>query len=150
MASRFEEIDKNIFSPSQQIRPIYGDNYFPFNLNIGSIVKTFPINESNNNKLHESQSNPAPVEMPSSLPEEVIEQKSEEQKEEIQENIPQRKQYSIETDNSSLIKLPSDYSTDIYYEKQVVDYINGKNKENWEKKCETDKITVYQIFVSKI
>ena len=62
----------------------------------------------------------------------------------------QSKKYIIETDDSSLIKLPAGYSTDDFNEKKVLDYINGKNPEQWETKCENGKLSVYQIFVRNI
>ena len=149
MTSRFESINNNIFSPSKLVQQLSGDNSKPFVLNIPFLLTTeqtaLPIKPSINLSHQNEQENNV-------QPEEISKEQENEQQqqaEQAQQPVPpQLKQYSIETNSSSLIKLPSDYSTDILIEKQIIDYINGKNPEQWETKLESDKISVYQIFVS--
>jgi hypothetical protein len=157
MTSRFESINNNIFSPSKPVQLLSGDKSFPFISNIPSLLTTEnpelrPIIAATvNNHIKETENvNNIQPEETSLKPEEQQQPQEQQQSELIQQPVPQSKKYSIETSSSSLIKLPSDYSTDIFIEKQVIDYINGKNPEQWETKCETDKISVYQIFVSNI
>ena len=157
MTSRFESINNNIFSPSKPVQPLSGDKSFPFTINIPSLLTTEnpeirPIIAATvNNHIEETENvNNIQPEETSLKPEEQQQPQEQQQSELIQQPVPQSKKYSIETSSSSLIKLPPDYSTDIFIEKQIIDYINGKNPEQWETKCETDKISVYQIFVSNI
>lgn len=157
MTSRFESINNNIFSPSKPVQLLSGDKSFPFTINIPSLLTTEhhelrPIIAATvNNHIEETENvNNVQPEETSHEPEEQQQPQEQQQSELIQQPVPQSKKYSIETSSSSLIKLPPDYSTDIFIEKQVIDYINGKNPEQWETKCETDKISVYQIFVSNI
>lgn len=157
MTSRFESINNNIFSPSKPVQLLSGDKSFPFTINIPSLLTTEnpelrPIIAATvNNHIEETENvNNIQPEETSHEPEEQQQPQEQQQSELIQQPVPQSKKYSIETSSSSLVKLPPDYSTDIFIEKQVIDYINGKNPEQWETKCETDKISVYQIFVSNI
>jgi hypothetical protein len=157
MTSRFESINNNIFSPSKLVQLLSGDKSFPFTINIPSLLTTEnpeirPIIAATvNNHIEETENvNNIQPEETSLKPEEQQQPQEQQQSELIQQPVPQSKKYSIETSSSSLVKLPPDYSTDIFIEKQVIDYINGKNPEQWETKCETDKISVYQIFVSNI
>ena len=158
MTSRFESINNNIFSPSKPVQLLSGDKSFPFTLNIPSLLTTaYPalqpitITSTVNNRIEETENvNNVQPEEQQEQPQEQQEPQEQQQSELIQQPVPQTKKYSIETTSSSLIKLPPDYSTDIFIEKQIIDYINGKNPEQWETKCETDKISVYQIFVSNI
>jgi hypothetical protein len=157
MTSRFESINNNIFSPSKPVQLLSGDKSFPFTINIPSLLTTEQpeprpiIAATVNNHIEETENvNNIQPEETSLKPEEQQQPQEQQQSELIQQPVPQSKKYSIETTSSSLIKLPPDYSTDIFIEKQIIDYINGKNPEQWETKCETDKISVYQIFVSNI
>jgi hypothetical protein len=157
MTSRFESINNNIFSPSKPVQLLSGDKSFPFTINIPSLLTTEQpeprpiIAATVNNHIEETENvNNIQPEETSLKPEEQQQPQEQQQSELIQQPVPQSKKYSIETTSSSLIKLPPDYSTDIFIEKQIINYINGKNPEQWETKCETDKISVYQIFVSNI
>ena len=157
MVDFFESINNNIFSPSKHVQLLSGDKSFLFTIDIPSLLTTEQpeprpiIAATVNNHIEETENvnNVQPKET-SHEPEEQQQPQEQQQSELIQQPIPQSKKYSIETTSSSLIKLPPDYSTDIFIEKQIIDYINGKNPEQWETKCETDKISVYQIFVSNI
>lgn len=163
MSSRFEGIDSNIFSPSKPVQRLSGDTSLPFNLTVSSpsvinTENTAMINKEDlplqNQPLQmQPQTESQNIQEENNIKAEEISKQEEEentqqQQQEIEQPQPQQKKYSVQTDSSSLIKLPKDYSTDIFIEKQVIDYINSKNPEKWETKCENEKISVYQLFVS--
>ena len=131
MACQFEEIERNLFSFPQPLRPLSGDHILPIHPSMIPKSVPFERKETSISSGEPVQSAPAPAD-----------NKNEEGK--------QSKKYIIETDDSSLIKLPAGYSTDDFNEKKVLDYINGKNPEQWETKCENGKLSVYQIFVRNI
>ena len=152
MTSRFESINNNIFSPSKPIQQLSGDNSNPFILNIPSLLTTklTPLSVEASIPLPHQNENENNVHPEENSKEQEQTNAQQQQGEQVHEEVPPSKKYTIETDSSSLIKLPSGYSTDIFKEKQIIDYINGKNGEKWETKYESDKITVKQIFVSHI